>query len=1166
MRHILFCLCILLTLSGTVMAENTPTPTHNVIAPLDNPQSTSDDDRAVNTTAPSATFTVNSTLNIQDGNLGDGICDTFPGGTITCTLFAAIQEANQTTALDTINFNISGTGPHIFNVASGDDLGLPQITQDITIDGTSQSGASCPNVLNPADLRIVLDGGGNQAHGLRLGESADDSLIKGLVIINFATSGIQMNGADRVNIECNHIGVEADGTTPGSNGVGIRFSGDFADSDNTIIGGTTSNNRTQRNVISGNSSSGIYNNQYSDGSGSNGTIIRGNYIGTNALGTSAVPNGYGIWTRTQGGEIGGAQSYHANVISGNNSAGIRIGILTEDLLIDGNNIGTDVLGISAIANPNGIRIDPNDSPGDDPAPTSIAIGLLAPNRIAFNSENGIFVEADSDGGGEVSEVQWRTNRIYSNGQIGIDLGNNGVDANDVFDNDTGPNGYQNWPVLISAENSGRITGALPTKQSGSPLSYSIDVYEDTACDPSGNGEGRTYLDTFFMNGDGDIEPFDVFIDPLPSTGRFLSLIATSIDGSSEFGNCIEVDTATFVVDQANGGVNSNDINPGDGRCETNNNDCTLRAAIMEVNALGGDEPYNIYFDLGLTGLMTLGNSSAIPTINVPVNMDGIADNPDTRCPNSAGDFATLRVTLRGINLPAGSDMIVLGAGSGGSTIRGIAFVASQDSALHIGSDDNVVTCSWFGYGSNSAWNSGNSRAIDIVGDDNVIGGDSDAERNIIADSSAEGIRITSSATRNVVKGNYIGLNQTGSAANGNNVGVQITGGVTGNVIGGKFSSSRNVISGNTTQGVLIDSASHNNTIAGNIIGLDRLGSADLGNGNNGIRLDGVIGTTIGGSDLESRNVVSGNNNHGIYLTDAEDTTTIGNFIGTDVNGMSAVGNSLSGIRDDRGDGNAIGGATAADGNVIGGNIRNGIYLLGHTLFPTIQNNLVGFETGSGRATIGNGFFGIHIDSDGNAASTQATIADNTIAFNTRDGVRVDSLAVFTHLSANAIFENGWLGIDLDEDGANSPTVGVVITAADAETDKIVAAINAFANNQYRVDFFASDDCDPSDYGEGQLYLGSDTVTTNGSGEAEALVGSSLFDGGDAITATLTRINPAPDTSEFSACFVVEGGVPTAVRVSEQWAVGSERWSVVGLLLVVGLLSVGSVVVFGRYKQ
>ncbi len=1142
MKRLLIILLILLTHIGTVTAEDDP-PIADSEAPIQQPIDTTQvEPSTVDANTPSATFTVLRTANIQDGNIGDGICATGPTNAGSCTLFAAIQEANYTSAHDTINFNIPGAGPHIFNVGSGDDLGLPEITRPLTINGISQSGANCPNVLNSADLRIVLDGGGDQAHGLRLGEAADSSLIKGLVIINFATSGIEFNGADNVDIECNHIGVAANGTTAGSNGDGIRIN-DI--SNNNTIGGTSSNTRAERNVISGNSGTGIFNQNLSDG-----TNMRGNFIGTNATGSAAVPNGTGIWTRSQNAEIGGSQPYHANVISGNNGNGMRVGIHSADVLIDGNNIGTDAFGLFALPNgTNGITLDPNDSGGGDPAPTAITIGLLAPNRIAHNGHNGIVVLQDDDEGGEVSQVQWRTNRLYSNGQIGIDLGNNGITVNDLNDADTGPNGYQNWPVLLSAENSGRIRGNIQM-QLGPVQSYALDVYQSSSCDPSGNGEGAAYLDTIFISGGGGHANFDEFIDPMPSAGNYISLIATDSSGnSSEFGTCRAVETATFVVNQANGGINSDDINPGDGRCLTNNNDCTLRAAIMEVNALGGDEPYNIYFDLGLTGLIHVSDSTAIPTITVPVNLDGLADNSDTSCPASAGAFAVLRVTISGFNLSANKDTITLGTGSDGSTIRGIAFVNAKDSALHITSDDNVVACSWFGFGQISAWNGPNQRGIDIVGDDNTIGGIDHADRNVIANSTTEGIRIISGGTGNVVSGNYIGTTQVGSAAAGNNNGIHISG-ATDNTIGGKFTAVPNVISGNTTHGILIDNAAHNNTIAGNIIGLDRTGSADLGNTVNGIRLNAVIGTQIGGAVIEERNVISGNNSHGIYLIDTEDTVVAGNYIGSDLSGTSAIGNSLSGLRDDRGDGNTIGGATTAEGNVIGGNVRNGIYLLGHTLFPTVQNNLIGLTAdSSSRATIGNGFYGIHIDSDGTASATQTTLSNNTIAFNAFDGVRVDSAAIFTHLSANAIFENGWLGIDLDEDGENSPTVGVTITGADADADKITAEIDAFSNNQYRVDYFASADCDPSNYGEGQTYLGSDTITTNGSGSGDGGIISTQFDGGDAVTATLTRLSPAPETSEFSQCFTATGTIPTAVTLSGQRAVGGKQWAVVGLMVL-----------------
>ena len=1185
-RLVLFLIGLLIFCGQAVSAE-TPSPDIDR-DPSIHPQ-TPQTESIVNTRAPSAIFSVTSTLNVQDTNPGDGICDAFVGGGITCTLFAAIQEANATSAHDTIQFNISGAGPHVFNVASGDDLGLPEITQDITIDGTSQSGASCPNILDPADLRIVIDGGGSQAYGLRLGESADDSLIKGLVITNFTTAGIQMNGADRVNIECNHIGVGADGITPGSNNNGIRFSGDFSNSDDTIIGGTSSNSRSERNVISGNSRAGIYNNQYSDGSGSNGTIIRGNYIGTNATGSAAVPNGHGIWTRTRDGEIGGTQSYQANVISGNNSAAIRIGILAEDILIDGNYIGTGPLGIFAIPNPNGIRIDPNDAAGGEAAPTSITIGLLAPNRIAYNSENGIFVQADSDGGGEVTQAQWRTNEIFSNGQIGIDLGNNGVDTNDIDDPDTGPNGYQNWPVLISAEPNGRIRGNLFLQSIIPSQTYALDVYQSSDCDPSGNGEGAAYIDTIFITGAGGQANFDEFINPPPEAGKFLTMIATNGNGeSSEFGNCIEVINEPFVVDST---TNLNDATPGDGICRTTQGFCTINAAVDEANALDNPETITIEFDLP-----NQVNSIFLVdplTITRKVIIDG-SSNPGASCPTE-NDPAVIRVQLVGQAFP--ENMITLAAGSDGSEIRGLAIVSSQSDGIRINSGNNIIACNHIGVQADGVTAAANADdGVQIAGgDNNTIGGAADSDRNVMSGNSGSGVQLSNNAMDNLIYGNYIGTNASGTAAVANDNGVFLLADATGTRIGASGVGHRNVIAGNTNDGILVTDGSNNTQVDNNYIGLDKDGLGTIANGRSGVRVDGSTGTLIG----SIANYITGNGAYGVHVRNGANNTEVrNNFIGLTEdasrtvvsNGSAGVyvenstsaeigsattgnpgyrneianngshgillngaddavirnnlihDNNSTGIRVENSDDVEIGGFNLAMRNYIYGNGTTGVYALTNVNNLEVWGNYIGRTENN--AASGNAFNGIHLHN----GVTNALLRDNYLQSNGRDGIRITGSATGNEILSNDYSGNAWLPIDLTGDGvtpndtddedADSGSNGLQnypeLASADADTALIEGSFRSKPNTTFTLDFLQTLDCTGGTFNTGVIEKGTQSVTTDANGKATiSYTASSGLSAGQYVAATAT--DPTDGTSEFSKCIEITQDVPTAVSLQAQHA-------------------------------
>ena len=108
------------------------------------------------------------------------------------------------------------------------------------------------------------------------------------------------------------------------------------------------------------------------------------------------------------------------------------------------------------------------------------------NTIAYNGWAGIAIE------GSTSERNGIFgNSIHSNGHLGIDLGIDGVTANDAGDGDTGPNGLQNAPVIdqvISVDGQTHVAGLL---SSAPNTDYQIQFYADAECDGSGSGEGRS---------------------------------------------------------------------------------------------------------------------------------------------------------------------------------------------------------------------------------------------------------------------------------------------------------------------------------------------------------------------------------------------------------------------------------------------------------------------------------------------------------------------------------------------------------------------------------------------------------------------------------------------------------------------------------------------------
>ncbi|MGH2739970.1 MAG: hypothetical protein ACRDH6_05770, partial [Actinomycetota bacterium] len=302
------------------------------------------------TAAPSfaVTFTVNDTGDAGDGS-PEGTCDSDPGAGVVCTLREAIQESNDSSAVDdVINFSITGAGPHVITPATD----LPFITDTVTINGYSEpdSAPNASDTIWSGTISVVLDGAGGAFSGLDIGTDSG-TVIRGLNIRNFDGIGVHVE-ADGTIIAGNLIGTNAAGTAagPGNTADGVAL---HPGVDMTRIGGTVP---ADRNIISSNSGSGV--NLFSTGTGN---LVQGNLIGTDALGTGDLGNGADgviINSGTTSNTIG-----PGNVISGNGSDGVEIqGNTSDSNTVRGNLIGTNAAGTGAIPNSgNGIEIVDGDS-------------------------------------------------------------------------------------------------------------------------------------------------------------------------------------------------------------------------------------------------------------------------------------------------------------------------------------------------------------------------------------------------------------------------------------------------------------------------------------------------------------------------------------------------------------------------------------------------------------------------------------------------------------------------------------------------------------------------------------------------------------------------------------------------------------------------------------
>jgi hypothetical protein len=220
--------------------------------------------------------------------------------------------------------------------------------------------------------------------------------------------------------------------------------------------------------------------------GSDGSRIVGNFIGTDRTGQEARANrGSGILVNANDVRIGSSARADRNLVSGNDSAGISLGIAARSAIVQGNLIGTRKDGASRLANR-----------GDGVFVTGSRDHLIGGtgngqgNVIAYNQGNGVSLLAIDSLGLSPKSVRIVGNAISRNGRIGIDLGADGVTANDAPpDPDGGVNRLQNKPRVVSA-----VAGTSRTTITGSLASrrgrvYRIELFQSSAGDP----EGRAYL-------------------------------------------------------------------------------------------------------------------------------------------------------------------------------------------------------------------------------------------------------------------------------------------------------------------------------------------------------------------------------------------------------------------------------------------------------------------------------------------------------------------------------------------------------------------------------------------------------------------------------------------------------------------------------------------------
>jgi titin len=301
-------------------------------------------------------------------------------------------------------------------------------------------------------------------------------------------------------------------------------------------------------------------------------------------------------------------------------------------------------------------------------------------------------------------------------------------------------------------------------------------------------------------------------------------------------------------------------------------------------------------------------------------------------------------------------------------------------------------------------NGGNGVSIEFDANGNFVGGSGLDEGNVISGNDGNGVFINLSSS-NTVQGNHIGTNATGDAPLANAGDGVVILDSTDIAIGGIGPDEGNLISGNAGHGVAI-SGGGNHKIQGNIIGLDSVADAPIGNTFSGIDIQNSFNNLIGGGALAG-NVISGNQ-EGVSISGLGSTGNriLGNRIGTDGTGMAARGNLGVGISITGGaSNNTVGGTTLIERNIISGNLSDGIYIGGvDTIDNVVQGNIVGLGS-DGVTAVGNVDDGIEIEnSRDNTIGGTVAGSKNVISGNLDDGIQITG-------STGNLIQGNFIGTD-----------------------------------------------------------------------------------------------------------------------------------------------------------
>ncbi|HEU5088085.1 MAG TPA: right-handed parallel beta-helix repeat-containing protein, partial [Roseiflexaceae bacterium] len=485
---------------------------------------------------------------------------------------------------------------------------------------------------------------------------------------------------------------------------------------------------------------------------------------------------------------------------------------------------------------------------------------------------------------------------------------------------------------------------------------------------------------------------------------------------------------------------------------TNQSGTVIRGNYIGTNAAGSAAIPNYY-----------GVSIVDGANNVVVDGNLISGNSD----NGVNAAQELRSTS-GLAIQNNIIGLSVGGAALGNGGEGIALIRRQDKFGTVGVTGSTVQGNTI---------SANGRNGILVGNDDLAG---------------------SLFANNVITGNAIGtrLDKTGTDStlvNGRYA-IEVASG-TGIRIGGATAPERNVIAARTNfAGLHLTGANVSAAqVLGNSIGLNANGSSALtaeatARATYGVLIDlGSNGNTVGGGNL------IGANRYGIHVKDSSNTTIAANSLG-----VAGAGNEQFGVWLLNAANTTIGGGSAAQGNTLASNGRNGIFAEGSSSGLTIGFNTVSSSVQEGIVLLGAGVSG-------------AVLNSNNVSGNQSDGVLVDA-ATGVRITRTTTNNNTGDGIRLANGGnANraAPTLSATLVSGPNGQPAVTGTASGCASPGCVVEIFSS--ATRAD-GEGPRFLASATADPASGAFTIEIPGCDRF-------LTATARDPQNNTSPFSTPMV-----------------------------------------------